>query len=397
MGPIGEGQALILRVNRNCPWNHCLFCHVYKGRTYSARSVHEIKADIDAVRRTRDLLEETSWGIGLQGRISRENFVQAITDHPAIYGDSPHPADAAQWAALRSLQNVANWLLHGAERVFLQDANALALKASALLEVLRYLKEVLPSVRTVTTYARSRTCARRSSQELRDLSEAGLSWSFVGIESGCDEVLEGMKKGVTAEEHVRGGVRLREAGIRMAAFVMPGLAGADRELSGKHIRETVAVLNRIRPEEVRVRSLAVVEGSPLHEKWRNGEFHACPEDRLVEEMRLLVEGLEVDCTLETLQMTNPLFSVKDRLSGIREPLIRRIGEYQNLTPVERAGVILAQYTNRGYMEIVKGWGRYDETMASLVEDAKRSVRRGSRDAPEKVDRAVFAIKSKGVP
>jgi hypothetical protein len=397
MGPIGEGEALILRVNRNCPWNRCLFCHVYKGRTYNARSVREIKADIDAVRRIRDLLEETSWGIGLQGRISREGIRQTVTEHPAVYGDYPHRVNPTQWAALRSLQNVGNWLLCGAQRVFMQDANALALKPGSLLEVLLYLKDVLPTVQTVTTYARSRTYERRSSQELKDLSEAGLSWSFVGIESGCNEVLEAMKKGVTAEEHVRGGVRLREAGIRMAAFVMPGLAGGNRELSLEHMRGTLDVLNKIRPEEVRVRSLAVVEGSPLYEKWRNGEFQACPEDRLVEEMKMLVEGLEVDCTLETLQMTNPLFTVKGPLSGLRELLLHGIREYQNLPSAERAGVLLNQYTEGGYLKIVRGWGRYDGTLASLVEEAKMSVRQGSRDAPEKVDRAVFAIKSKGVP
>ncbi len=54
MGPIGEGVALILRVNRNCPWNRFLFCHVYKGWPFSARRSLEIIKDIDAAARTWD-------------------------------------------------------------------------------------------------------------------------------------------------------------------------------------------------------------------------------------------------------------------------------------------------------------------------------------------------------
>jgi len=42
-----------------------------------------------------------------------------------------------------------------------------------------------------------------------------------------------MQKGVTAREHITGGQKVMEAGINLAAFVMPGLAGKNRELSKK--------------------------------------------------------------------------------------------------------------------------------------------------------------------
>ena len=67
MGPIGEVGALLLRVNRNCPWNKCLFCPVYKGERFTPRSVSEIRGDIDAVRRVCDLLEEVSGEMVLGG------------------------------------------------------------------------------------------------------------------------------------------------------------------------------------------------------------------------------------------------------------------------------------------------------------------------------------------
>ena len=87
--------------------------------------------------------------------------------------------------------------------------------------MLAYLKEAFPSVDTVTSYARSKTCARWSQEEWRGLAEAGLTGCFVGIESGSDEVLDYMNKGVTMAEHIHGGRKVMEAGVRMAADQLP--------------------------------------------------------------------------------------------------------------------------------------------------------------------------------
>ncbi|WAC07182.1 MAG: radical SAM protein [Thermodesulfobacteriota bacterium] len=396
MGPIGEGESLILRVNRNCPWNRCSFCNVYKGKMYSARDVGDIKRDIDVVRRLRDLIEMNSGKMGLHNCTSRENLRQIVRDCLVLEGNEGSGV-APQWAAFRSLQNVANWFRYGGKKVFLQDANALGLKAGSLTEVLLYLKDIFPDIQTISTYARSVTSGRRSSQELEDLRKAGLSWCYVGIESGCDEVLKFMNKGVTAEEHVRGGLKLKEAGIRMAAFVMPGLAGAKSELSRKHMEDTVTVLNKIQPDEVRVRSLAVVEGAPLYEMWRQGEFQSCSEDQLLEEIKLLFEGLEFDCTIETLQMTNPLFTVKGPLSRIKGGILDIIDKFQSLSRAERAKIFLEHYTEGGYLEVVRGWGKCDSALESLFKEAIRAIYEGSPKAMEMTDLAISALKSKGVP
>jgi hypothetical protein len=150
MGPIGEGAALMLRVNRNCPWNQCLFCSVYKQSRFSARSVEEIKGDIDTARRIGDLLEGKSWEMGLNGWIQQEVIEKVIREQPEIFGDYPTRVTQEQRLALRCLSNVAGWYMYGARRVFLQDANALFLKAGDLVEVLRYLKGAFPTVDTVS-------------------------------------------------------------------------------------------------------------------------------------------------------------------------------------------------------------------------------------------------------
>jgi len=397
MGPIGEGQALILRINRNCPWNKCMFCRVYKEKQFSTRNSREIRGDIDAVKKIRDLIETSSRQIDRSGGVTREVLRAVIKNHPEIYGRYPVDITQKHWRAFRSLNNAANWLAYGAKRVFLQDANALAMKPEILTSVLRYLKEVFPTVDTITCYARSKTFERRSVQELEELREAGLSWCFVGIESGCSDVLETMKKGVTKEEHVRGGQKAMAAGLHIAAFVMPGLSGGSRDTAGKHVSDTVAVLNEIRPTEVRVRSLAVLEGSPLYDRWKSGEFETADDDQMIEEIRMLIEGLTFDCTFETLQMTNPLFTIKGKFFQKKAEMLEKIDSYKALSALEKASFLLGRYVDEGYVDIVKGWGKYDSNLHGLIEDAETSIQAERDDAIKKTARAIFAIKSKGVP
>ena len=52
IGPIrppSEADSLLLRITRNCPWNKCKFCAIYKKHSFSVRKIEEIKADIDQV------------------------------------------------------------------------------------------------------------------------------------------------------------------------------------------------------------------------------------------------------------------------------------------------------------------------------------------------------------
>jgi hypothetical protein len=175
MGPIGEGRALILRVNRNCPWNRCLFCPVYKGRRFSTRNIEDIKRDIDAVRRTWDLMDKTSWVIRFCGMMNGDVIREAIRLHPEIYGHYPQKYTKEQFNAVQSLNDIANWISYGAKRVFLQDADALAMKPTDLVKVLLHLKASFPSVETITCYARSRTCYNRSLEDLESLKDAGTS------------------------------------------------------------------------------------------------------------------------------------------------------------------------------------------------------------------------------
>ena len=49
--PPNEAFSLLVRVTRNCPWNRCTFCPVYKGSKFELRAVDDVKADIEAMAR----------------------------------------------------------------------------------------------------------------------------------------------------------------------------------------------------------------------------------------------------------------------------------------------------------------------------------------------------------
>ena len=48
--PPSEANSLLIRISRNCPWNRCTFCAIYKGTTFSLRPVDHVLKDIDTVR-----------------------------------------------------------------------------------------------------------------------------------------------------------------------------------------------------------------------------------------------------------------------------------------------------------------------------------------------------------
>jgi radical SAM superfamily enzyme YgiQ (UPF0313 family) len=48
--PPSEADSLLIRVSRNCPWNGCTFCGLYKDTTFSLRPVDHVLRDIDTVR-----------------------------------------------------------------------------------------------------------------------------------------------------------------------------------------------------------------------------------------------------------------------------------------------------------------------------------------------------------
>ncbi|NMC74505.1 MAG: radical SAM protein [Geobacteraceae bacterium] len=274
--PPSEAQSLLVRVTRNCHWNRCAFCPVYKGTRFSMRPVEHVLRDLESVARHVETLSLLSAGPGL---LLEEDVREVFNTLPA---EETAPFRAA-----------LSWFVSGMESVFLQDADSLVLRPAQLAGILNRLRELFPTVRRITSYSRSQTIDRMPEDSLRALGDAGLNRIHIGMESGCDTVLAMMRKGATKEVHVRAGLKVKAAGMELSEYYMPGLGGCG--LWREHARDTADAVNRINPDFIRLRTLAVPGRSPLAEEVSAGRFRKCPDILAAEEILLFLDGLE-GCT-----------------------------------------------------------------------------------------------------
>jgi radical SAM superfamily enzyme YgiQ (UPF0313 family) len=285
--PPSEAGSLLVRVSRNCPWNHCAFCPVYKGTKFSLRPVEEVLSDIAAMKEQ--------------------------------HGDGPRT-------------------------VFLQDANPLLTKPDDLVEIVATIRSTFPKVERITAYARSHTLARRSPEDLRRIREAGLDRLHVGMESGCDGVLRMVSKGSTRDEQIKGGRRAREAGFELSEYIMPGLGG--RRWTDAHADDSASALCEIEPDYIRLRTTIVIPGTPLAELEENGEFEPLTEIELVAEIRRFLRGLEgYEGRIESDHMLNLLMELRGDLPGDLDRLISICDRFLEMPEEDQLRFILARRTN----------------------------------------------------
>ena len=154
-----------------------------------------------------------------------------------------------------------------------------------------------PTVTRVTTYGGRRRWRVAARPQLALLFAAGLTRVHLGLESGSDEVLARVDKGCTADQLVTAGRRVLEAGMELCFYVMPGLGG--RELAVEHVRGTAAVLREVaaaatpaRPLVVRLRTTAVVPGTPLADDEAAARFSLPDDIEVAAELRALLEALD---------------------------------------------------------------------------------------------------------
>ncbi len=317
--PPSEAQSLLLRVTRNCSWNNCEFCHIYKGKRFSLRSVEEVKKEIDAIKAVASEIQSLSWNMGFGGDINAA-VVRAVLHGPRTYPES--------------YRSIILWLYRGGENVFLQDANNLAHRTRNLVEILTYLKETFPSIRRITTYTRARTIARKSLEELQALHDAGLSRIHVGLESGYDPLLKLVHKGVTAKELVDAGQKVKKSGISLSEYIMPGLGG--KKMWREHAVETARVLNQIDPDFIRVRTFKALEIMPVYRRIEAGELELMTDEEIIAEERLLIENLNgITSYFASDHILNLLEELDGKFPEAKEKMLAAIDRYMGMTVEER--------------------------------------------------------------
>jgi len=369
LGPIrppSEAYSLLIRATRNCPWNRCQFCPVYKGQKFELRPTEDIIKDIEKAKAIADEIKELAWRMGYGSRL---RDIAAT-----VYNRYQHNA---------SICNVALWLWAGGESAFLQDANTLIMSTPDLVRVISFLKQTFPELNRITSYARSKTAAKKSLEELKELKDAGLSRLHIGMESGSNLVLSHMEKGVTAEEHIAGGKKVKEAGISLCEYVMPGLGG--RKMSSDHAAGTAAVLNEIDPDYIRLRTLHVREDMPLWSKLEAGDFELQTEDEMVEEIGKLIEKLEVNSQLKSDHILNLLPEIEGKFPEVKSACLATINRYLTLPSQERLNFKLGR--RAGYYEKLDDL--HNDYMHQKVDEV---IQRIASEVPDNVDEMILKLK-----
>ncbi|GIU26521.1 radical SAM protein [Shewanella schlegeliana] len=264
--PPPEADAYILQCTIGCSYNKCTYCAMYKDIRYRVRTIDELKQDI---------------------RMAQASFGDKV------------------------------------EKVFLSDGDAISLPTEMLLVILSELYRVFPKLNHVSTYAGPQSTLDKSLDEFKKLRDAGLTMTYLGVESGSDEVLKAVRKGVSSEEMLTAGQNIVESGIKLVAMVMIGLGGRG-ELSKQHAKQTAKLINMMNPYLLGLLTTVAIEGTALSRLVEKGDFTLLDSYEVLEEVKVLLDTLNREELLIDSTHASNLLPMKGSLQAIKPEVIDKI-------------------------------------------------------------------------
>jgi len=221
-------------------------------------------------------------------------------------------------------------------------------------------------VRRITSYARSHTIVRIKAHDMQRIAHAGLNRIHVGMESGSDRVLKRIKKGCTKEDHIKAGLKVKAAGMELSEYVMPGLGGV--ALSREHALESADALNRIDPDFIRLRTLAIPGRAPLAEEWHRGDFQKCTDLMVAEELKLFLESLHnITSYIKSDHILNLLEGVEGKMPEEKEKIVGVVDLFLSMSAEDQV-----------YYQVGRRMGLFRSTWdmadTSLLEKVKETCR-----------------------
>jgi len=259
--PPSEANSIILQATVGCSHNACTFCGAYRDKKFYIKDDDVIRQDLEF---------------------------------------------ASQYCRRQ-------------KTLFLADGDALAIPQPELVRLLSLIRSMLPWVRRVSVYANARDILRRSPDELQALASLGLGRIYMGLETGHPQILQKICKGSDPEEMLAAGRLIRQAGIFLSVTVLLGIGGV--EYSEEHAKATADILNRMRPNQIAVLTLMVLENTPLAAMIRTGRFQLPGRLVLFSELRTLLARLDLDKTQFQANHASNYFSLDGRLPRDKEKFI----------------------------------------------------------------------------
>jgi radical SAM superfamily enzyme YgiQ (UPF0313 family) len=263
--PPSEATSLILQVTYGCSNNTCDFCGTYLDKPFGLRPFEEVVEDVT--------------GLPAAAKVS-------------------------------------------ASRVFLADGDALALSTRRLVEVLDLLRAELPGLERVSSYANAKNLLAKEVDELRELRERGLDLLYLGLESGDDQTLADIHKGMTVAEQIEGCRLAKDAGMKLSVTAILGLAGTARSL--EHGRATGEALSAIDPAYIGILTLMLVPGTGMHRRVARGEIALPDSVGMLRELREIVAHTDVTGCLFRSNHASNYLPVGGRLPQDKAAMLARL-------------------------------------------------------------------------
>jgi radical SAM superfamily enzyme YgiQ (UPF0313 family) len=228
--PPSEAESYILQATIGCSWNKCVYCDMYRDKTFRVRALDETLSDLSAAARATG------------GRI---------------------------------------------DKMFVADGDALVLDMDHWRAILERAREQLPRLKRVSCYATAKNILTKSDAELSELRERGLSMLYIGPESGDDPTLKRIVKGGSYAQHVEAAHKAHAAGMRISVIALLGIAGVER--SEMHAEKTAALVTDMNPEYFAALTTSVLPDTPLVKLREKGFFELPSVPRMLEELRTIVD------------------------------------------------------------------------------------------------------------
>ena len=266
--PPSEAYSLILQVAVGCAHNSCTFCRMYKDDSFHIKPRSEIFRDIEEVSRY-------AW-----------------------------------------------------KRVFLADGDALIIKTDDLLEIIRKIKKEMPRIERIASYAAVQDIEQKSVEELILLRETGLEMLYIGVESGDDELLKKIRKGVNHDRTKAALIKAKEAGFITSVTLISGLGGIEN--SERHALESARVMSGTNTDYISFLTLYLEEGAPMYDDLVNGSFKLMNAKECLNEIGIFLEHIDSDGTIFRANHASNYLTLKGTLNRDKKRMTDEIKKALNL-------------------------------------------------------------------
>ncbi len=267
--PPSEAYSLIIQATIGCSHNKCNFCSMYKEKNFRIRPVEEVIEDL----------------------------------------------------------HIARNLYKKVEKIFLADGDALMISMEKLRIILKAIREIFPECQRVGIYGSPKSILIKSIEDLKELRDLGIGIVYLGIESGSDKILKEVNKGVTSQEIIIAGKKVKDCEIKLSVTLISGLGG--KENIEEHGLKSALVISQINPDYLGFLTLMIEPDTKLYDKVQNGDFKLLNPQEVMEEMKIFIENVNVENTVFRSNHASNYVSLKGTLPLDKEKILNTINNALN--------------------------------------------------------------------